>query len=756
MSCVDLGGNEHVNVLIILKMGDARVHRVRFYNVEPKAIHCMAYDPDHRKLALSRADSSVEVWNIRNTAFLERTIPGRPQGSVEALAWCHNRLFSTGIHARVVEHNLKTLTAKYSVSVTAGPAWCLGVNRQKTCLAVGTEDGYINIFSITSDNLQYEKILDKQEGRILCLAWDSTGDFIATGSIDAVRIWNVHSGHAMHKMATGRNEAKKETIVWCIAITDDFTVISGDSRGKVTFWNGHTGINTETYQCHEADVLCLALSEDQGTVYCSGVDPLIATFTRISIRSSGVQNGITGALGASKAVSQRTQWCRSANRRIHEHDVRAMAICHDKLCSGGIDSYLAVSRPPKVLVKHPPIPQAPCVVVCPQSRCLLLRYTSSLEIWKLGGTEKIQKNHYENGFKNKQRRHSGSEGTNGFPNDSSLVKGRHGKNQNSGSNSESLQLTQNPIKLLELRSRHDEHIVSAALSSDSRWLVYSTESLLRIYSLNQVDDKPQLEKISSLPEQCVPAHLLKFSSDSSSLFLVTQEGQISVFNLTLNEPSVTLQYTIDTSKVLKDTVHLLAVSGDKKFTIAGDHMSNIAVWKEKEFYCSLPHYNCAPSALTISSCATYLIVVYVDNKIVEYNLQEKKYTPFSRKLDKQHPKQWLSRNFPIINVTYDPRDSQKLILHDDNTICVINKRKELAPAEAKIPRLDPPLKTDEAEQRAHPGTSSPEHAFHVIKRYKHLVYFGWLSGDEVVAVEVSPLRLLKQLPPALHKKRFGM
>ena len=37
-----------------------------------------------------------------------------------------------------------------------------------------------------------------------------------------------------------------------------------------------------------------------------------------------------------------------------------------------------------------------------------------------------------------------------------------------------------------------------------------------------------------------------------------------------------------------------------------------------------------------------------------------------------------------------------------------------------------------------------------------MVYFGWLSGDEVVAVEVTPLRLLKQLPPALFKKRFGM
>jgi hypothetical protein len=32
-------------------------------------------------------------------------------------------------------------------------------------LQAGTEDGYINIFTVTDENLMYEKILDKQEGK---------------------------------------------------------------------------------------------------------------------------------------------------------------------------------------------------------------------------------------------------------------------------------------------------------------------------------------------------------------------------------------------------------------------------------------------------------------------------------------------------------------------------------------------------------------------------------------------------------------
>jgi WD40 repeat protein len=67
-------------------------------------------------------------------------------------------------------------------------------------------------------------------GRILCLAWDATGDVIVTGSVDAVRIWHVESGHAIHRMTPGRDERKKETIVWCLAVTKDLTIITGDSR----------------------------------------------------------------------------------------------------------------------------------------------------------------------------------------------------------------------------------------------------------------------------------------------------------------------------------------------------------------------------------------------------------------------------------------------------------------------------------------------------------------------------------------------
>lgn len=40
--------------------------------------------------------------------------------------------------------------------------------------------------------------------------------------------------------------------------------------------------------------------------------------------------------------------------------------------------------------------------------------------------------------------------------------------------------------------------------------------------------------------------------------------------------------------------------------------------------------------------------------------------------------------------------------------------------------------------------------------FQHLVYFGYLEGDELIAVEVNPLTFLEQLPPSLKTKQFGV
>jgi U3 small nucleolar RNA-associated protein 4 len=107
-----------------------------------------------------------------------------------------------------------------------------GTRSRQNRIAVGTEEGYISLFEVTDDGLLFDRTLDKQEGRVLCLAWHSSGNKIVSGSSDTIRVWNVLTGSPILRITTGRVEKFKETIVWSVKIMDDLTIISGDSRGK--------------------------------------------------------------------------------------------------------------------------------------------------------------------------------------------------------------------------------------------------------------------------------------------------------------------------------------------------------------------------------------------------------------------------------------------------------------------------------------------------------------------------------------------
>lgn len=66
--------------------------------------------------------------------------------------------------------------------LTGYAAWCLDVNSTNTLVAVGTEQGYVNLYSTENEEIIYKKIFDKQEGRIMCCKFDNTGAVLVTGN----------------------------------------------------------------------------------------------------------------------------------------------------------------------------------------------------------------------------------------------------------------------------------------------------------------------------------------------------------------------------------------------------------------------------------------------------------------------------------------------------------------------------------------------------------------------------------------------
>lgn len=148
-----------------------------------------------------RADARIEIWNLTSTWFIERSIPYTNENfSIEGLSWLNNRLLCVGLHGLLIEYNLQKLCIENRLVVTGEAAFCLDVNKTNDLIAVGTEQGYLNIFNVTEDEILFERFFDKQEGRILCLKFNHAGDFIVSGSTDAIRIWNVQTGNFLNVM----------------------------------------------------------------------------------------------------------------------------------------------------------------------------------------------------------------------------------------------------------------------------------------------------------------------------------------------------------------------------------------------------------------------------------------------------------------------------------------------------------------------------------------------------------------------------
>jgi len=578
-------------------------------------------------------------------------------------------------------------------------------------MAVGTEEGFVCLFSLTNEGPEYMKVLDRQEGRILCLAWHVDGLHLATGSTDTIRVWNSSTGHPTARMTTGRTERNKETIVWCVALTPDMTVISGDSRGKTSFWNGRNGTLMDSVQSHKADVLCIAVSQDQTKAYSCGVDPTLMHFQVIQ-KSDG-----------------RNKWVKSLHRVISTHDVRSLVSVGDRLYSGGVDTYLQVSTyPGRNVDRFPYLPRSSALAVASSARLFMVAYKTSLEVWKLGSTE-------------------------------SLV----------GGIGATLPLSSSPSKLLEVSCKPGERITASAVHQSGRWLVYSTDRRLRLLQMEERGDGNGSVTRVPVPGAGV-AHQLSLHTfqDEVRLLVCGRAGEVSLFGLSVDEGVTILAVKSPQELGLEGGVRHLSV-GDTMALLA-DHNDNVVAVSlaSLEVVAKLPSYSeAALACFAIDPGCTTAALVYANHRVMEVSLASARYTKFSNSLASQLPRGWLSRRTAVTGVTYLREKPDLILMHDDSTIAVLDKEKDMPEPSAKLVYNDP--RSTPSDDQSQDGSSycpslSPSSTKDVLgqdsglrmsRKYCHLLGLMHLQGDEVVAVEVKPTTIEELLPPSLKQKKFG-
>ncbi|XP_067091369.1 U3 small nucleolar RNA-associated protein 4 homolog [Osmerus mordax] len=684
-------------------MGEFKVHRVRFFDYMPSAIRALAFNPRTEKLALVRADASVEIFNFRDNYFQENVIPGRDLRSTEALCWVGERLFSAGLNGEITEYDLEALRPKYSLDAYGGPVWTLTCNPQGTHLAVGCEDGTVKLFEVLEDRVQFERHLERQKGRIISLAWHPSGTQIAAGMMDMIRVFDVASGHGVQRLLVDRGVGPskgRECVVWSVAFLSDHTLVSGDSAGKLQVWDGHTGTLLKTHLITKWDVLALSVSQDESSLVAGTSEGTVVQFQFL----------------APSLQQQAKEWVRTRTFKNHTHDVRSLVEIGTAVISGGMDTQLVV-RPlldkvekntQESALRKIHFPHRSLVSCARKAGLLLFQFPGHLELWRLGEGE------------------------------------GHGKP------GESLAVKQRPEKLLHLKRKGEDHVCCSTLSPCGGWLAYATVSSVRLYRLQYDNNSIGVTKVTKLPKVLRSASQLCFSSDSSRMFAAC--GKAAVVVVSLGQAECKYVHTLKPVSDSGQAVRLLCASEDGDWLASSSSNCEVHIYNlhKLKLHCTLPVYSSCPSAIGIHPVTNNLFVVHADQKMFEYSIHQKEYTVWSRRLQKQGLHHiWFDRDTPVTHVTFNPRNPAHVILQDAYMFCIIDQSLPLPDQKARfLNQLT--LRSLPEEERL-----KQSHAFKICKTFQNLLGMSMLEDQSVVVVERPLVDIATQLPPPVRQKKFA-
>ncbi|KAH8929351.1 WD40 repeat-like protein [Atractiella rhizophila] len=332
------------------------------------SIFSMSPNPSHTLLALGCQDSSIRLLSVPSSPA--------PSSSLEPLAHVAQWSFDTASQAHRRKHPLQVLSMAWGPPRLASPT-----------------GGH----------------------------WAERDSYLVAGCTDStIRRFDVRSGKVVGTMKVERFKGE-ETLVWCVGVLRDDTIISGDSLGNVKIWDGKLNTQLRNIKAHRADVLCMSINMDGRSFFTSGVDQRISL-----IQLTPPSNPSTTDNRPSP------HWSLVATKRGHSHDVKALAVSPSYsissprsilnqgtlpiLLSGGIDLNLVLhnalptidaykkafskklsnrfvkeegggvlfedSRPVKASYVPPSAEQQ--IVICESRRWIVIKRGREVSVWKVG------------------------------------------------------------------------------------------------------------------------------------------------------------------------------------------------------------------------------------------------------------------------------------------------------------------------------------------------------------------------------------
>lgn len=418
----------------------------------------------------------------------------------------------------------------------------------------------VRLLEILSDGLCHVRGLDKQEGRILSLAWHPSGEFIITGGADGtIRKYDVTCGRSILRITLERY-GSQSTLVWSVKCLSDGTIVSADSCGKVNFWNGVHGTLSRSFHSHKADTLAIAVSAKEDAVYVSGIDPKILRLQKLEEEKS---------------------WVVAGDVCFHTHDVRCLAVSKSGvLVSGGIDTNIMMCPTASFArdsrTEYPPFANsASRFIVAPGGNVLMYQAPTELKLWQVSSNEL-----------------------------ESL--------SSAGGLGAAL-----PTSVMEIKAKGPLHIMSSAISSDASFVALCNVQEMWLYKVDVLGHVPRAEVVWKSRIAC---YKMQFTPDSRELVLATIGTKgilvLSLIDVGLNsEPS-----QLDLAQQKKGKGDM--VFTDIEISPTGEFMAAVTSKKRMYLYSlksrclisKVPHLDVQPVVFCFDPLGTSLFLFSGENR----------------------------------------------------------------------------------------------------------------------------------------------
>jgi len=574
------------------------------------------------------------------------------------------------------------------------------------------------------------------------------------------------------RMTVESRGLREATKVWALQALSDGTVISGDSLGHVQIWDGMSGTMTQTFDHNEsgADVLCLAVSEDENKIFASGIDSSVRCIQRQCLPPiSNPQNDTSESAPVRK-------WISSNSHRKHSHDVKALAICHKEkghaskslelLVSGGIDTRICTyvandfkSSRPKIWYNWPSISR---ISLSRTRRLLAVMRDNRIDLYRLNSSQMA---------------------------DPLKVM-----------NPETRDEMNCLVKTISIQSPFN--LSCSVISDDGKFLAASDAVSLYIFSLDIKEEDGMLEvrptKLGLGVECKHPATALQFD-DNRRLICATNNGPINILKISsvpetdLSDKSshkvslehVFNEHTVDWSAT---SHHLpivsLGLSPDGKWLAAcrfssgkgAVHVFNLPTSNDNEFF---KHWWSVPEMDAPTTCIKFLgggsvepslAVGCSNNEFYVYNLGRRSLSHWSNDMGlpllKSLPKELTSRSEPVARILSNPSTPQRFILGSHGYFCVVDldqpvpERSSMFPLDHLRAKRLQLIKEDDMPRP--PGEKRKSHDapvtnsnFTICLRYSEIMFQDFIAENEMVIVEEPWMSILEELPDALARRVYG-